>query len=182
MRKKIRVGPRYRHKHNEPKPDAEKQKGSGRRMPAAKLRQILALLADGMPMARIARRLGVSPTTIAEIRDGAVGPQQRGRCLGCGHVVTLPCRACELRAVVATGDAPPRLPADDPADAQALRLGLSKRENVRRLELRAAMVVRGWTRGDRRPDPVDVVEVDSAGRPVDLEDFDRDTMDGEDTP
>lgn len=82
--------------------------------------KILDLLSDGISMREVARRLGVSKATVANVRDGkgiwfdepkkpeiTAGKGEPERCPECGRLVVMPCIACQVTVVgFVTKDAP----------------------------------------------------------------------------
>jgi hypothetical protein len=81
------------------------------------VREVEARLAQGMPQRQIARELGVSRSTVQQILSGEwtgfreqeplPEPIDDGaiteRCPGCGGMVYMPCRACQLRGGLELG-------------------------------------------------------------------------------
>lgn len=80
-------------------------------IPKAKVKRIRKMLSKGVPIIQIARKVGVSRSTIYKVRGVVTGsadrerlpkPEARGkeiRCTGCGVMVYghVPCLECRIR-------------------------------------------------------------------------------------
>lgn len=78
----------------------------GRMLTRDRLQLINEQLAQGYPIAEIARNVGVSHDTVQRVQAGTHPLQTNPthtRCTGCGGMVVQPCLRCSLRALPAAG-------------------------------------------------------------------------------
>lgn len=71
--------------------------------------KVMEMIADGISSNAIARQTGVSKGVVSKVRRGLIwtvrddpieevlSSGETGRCPGCGHMVWLPCVACNMK-------------------------------------------------------------------------------------
>ncbi len=113
--------------------------------------------ANGLSQRAVARRVGLSRATVGamaagrrprdySLRAGKAKPQEANsqeasgpvqRCPGCGRLIAMPCRACRVERLVASGQSPRKYP-DDPQFDEPLSVALQDEDPERYLKIRRA--------------------------------------------